>query len=145
MPEDRIRVLRLVEYEGPRALVDKQISMSLHGTRAWLRAAGEEVRITAVTLGIYPEVIEAARKVLVPNKYPLDERLLTSLDDYAMQTDMSVRTYNCLKNGGFEQVGDIVVKTEQQMLKVKHLGRRTLNEIKDILNESGLRLGMSVT
>jgi hypothetical protein len=66
--QDRIRVLRLVEYEGPRGLVEKQVRLSLHGTRAGLRDSGNEVRITATTLGIYPEVIEEARAIRVPER-----------------------------------------------------------------------------
>lgn len=143
--QDRIRVLRLVEYEGPRDLVEKQVSMSLHGTRAGVRGGREEVRITGVTLGIYPEVIDKARAVLVPHDPSADQRLLVSLEDFADRGGLSVRAYNCLKNGGFNTIGDIVIKTEYQMLKVKGLGRETLYEIRDALAESGLRFGMTET
>jgi hypothetical protein len=60
MGEDRVRVLRLVEYEGPRNLVEAQILNSIHGTRMTCQG---RVRITAVTLDQFPEVLEKARTI----------------------------------------------------------------------------------
>lgn len=95
--QERIRVLRLIEYEGPRHLVEKQVEKSVHGTRLGIRDGildgGRYVRITAVTLGIYPEIIEDARAVPAPGV--VDElhitirqlqaelkRAVANLDDY---------------------------------------------------------------
>lgn len=66
MSEDCVRVLRLVEYEGPRYLVEKQIKASLHGTRLGLTEGPNYVRITAATLDEFPRVIEEAQQVSLP-------------------------------------------------------------------------------
>ncbi len=55
-----------------------------------------------------------------------------------------MRSYNCLKNANIKTIGDLVIKTESEMLKTKNFGRKSLNEIKDILAEMGLSLGMDV-
>lgn len=61
MNQDIIRVLRLIEYEGPRDVVEKQLKMSLHGTREGVRINGRTCRITAVTLDQFPKILEEAR------------------------------------------------------------------------------------
>jgi DNA-directed RNA polymerase subunit alpha len=53
-----------------------------------------------------------------------------------------VRAYNCLKNANIKTIADLVQKTENEMLRTKNFGRRSLNEIKDILSSMGLHLGM---
>lgn len=64
--EEIVRVLRLVEFEGPRELVEKQIAHSVHGTRVFAKLDGKEVRVTAVTLDCFPEVLELARQTPEP-------------------------------------------------------------------------------
>ena len=56
MTEDIVRVIRLVEYVGPRSKIEKQIASSLHGTKDH----GNGVRISAATLGEFPEILERA-------------------------------------------------------------------------------------
>jgi DNA-directed RNA polymerase subunit alpha len=73
-----------------------------------------------------------------------DERLLDQLSRSVDELELSVRSYNCLKNANIKTIGDLVTKTEAEMLKTKNFGRKSLNEIKDILAEMGLALGMSV-
>ena len=58
------------------------------------------------------------------------------------ELELSVRSYNCLKNADIKTIGDLVTKSEPDMLKTKNFGRKSLNEIKDILAEMGLSLGM---
>ena len=60
------------------------------------------------------------------------------------ELELSVRSYNCLKNANIKTIGDLVTKSEAEMLKTKNFGRKSLNEIKDILAEMGLSLGMSI-
>ena len=55
---------------------------------------------------------------------------------------MSVRSYNCLKNANIQTIGDLVQKTEAEMLRTKNFGRKSLNEIKEILSGLGLTFGM---
>ena len=73
-----------------------------------------------------------------------DERLLETLGRSVDELELSVRSYNCLKNADIKLIGDLVTRTEPEMLKTKNFGRKSLNEIKDILAEMGLSLGMPV-
>lgn len=66
--------------------------------------------------------------------------LLKSVDEL----ELSVRANNCLKNANIKTIADLVQKTEHEMLKTKNFGRKSLNEIKDILHSMGLRLGMKI-
>ena len=58
------------------------------------------------------------------------------------ELELSVRSYNCLKNANIQTIGDLVVRTEADMLKTKNFGRKSLSEIKEILGTMGLALGM---
>ncbi len=73
-----------------------------------------------------------------------DERLMDQLSRSVDELELSVRSYNCLKNADIKTIGDLVTRTEGEMLKTKNFGRKSLNEIKDILAEMGLSLGMDV-
>jgi DNA-directed RNA polymerase subunit alpha len=73
-----------------------------------------------------------------------DERLLDQLNRSVDELELSVRSYNCLKNANIKTIGDLVTKSEAEMLKTKNFGRKSLNEIKDILAEMGLALGMNI-
>jgi DNA-directed RNA polymerase subunit alpha len=59
------------------------------------------------------------------------------------ELELSVRSYNCLKNADIRTIGELVQKTEAEMLKTKNFGRKSLNEIKEILQGMGLTLGMN--
>ncbi len=73
-----------------------------------------------------------------------DERLLELLSRPVDELELSVRAYNCLKNADIKTIGDLVVRSEAEMLKTKNFGRKSLNEIKELLAEMGLTLGMKV-
>ncbi len=60
------------------------------------------------------------------------------------ELELSVRSYNCLKNAGIQTIGELVQKTEAEMLKTKNFGRKSLNEIKEMLAQMGLSLGMRI-
>jgi DNA-directed RNA polymerase subunit alpha len=68
------------------------------------------------------------------------EKLTKSVDEM----ELSVRSYNCLKNANIRTIGELVQKTEAEMLKTKNFGRKSLNEIKEILTTMGLSLGMKL-
>ena len=68
------------------------------------------------------------------------EKLNKSVDEM----ELSVRSYNCLKNANIKTIGELVQKTEAEMLKTKNFGRKSLNEIKEILAGMGLSLGMKL-
>lgn len=70
----------------------------------------------------------------------LSEKLYRTIDEL----ELSVRAYNCLKNANIKYIGKLVQKTEQEMLKTKNFGKKSLNEIKQVLQEMGLSLGMKI-
>jgi len=70
----------------------------------------------------------------------INEVLLRHVEDL----ELSVRSANCLKNAGISSIGELVQKTEAEMLKTKNFGRKSLSEIKDILTEYGLTFGMKL-
>jgi len=69
-----------------------------------------------------------------------NENLYRSVEEL----ELSVRSANCLKNAGIHKIYQLVVKTEGEMLKTKNFGRKSLNEIKEVLNEMSLSLGMKL-
>ena len=82
-----------------------------------------------------PEVREPEEK-----EEPLNENLYRSVEEL----ELSVRSANCLKNANITHIGELVQRTEQEMLKTKNFGRKSLNEIKEVLGEMGLSLGIKV-
>jgi DNA-directed RNA polymerase subunit alpha len=66
------------------------------------------------------------------------------LDKSVEELELSVRSYNCLKNANIRTIRELVQKTEAEMLKTKNFGRKSLNEIKEILASMGLSLGMKL-
>jgi DNA-directed RNA polymerase subunit alpha len=69
-----------------------------------------------------------------------NENLYRSVDEL----ELSVRSANCLKNAGIKLIGELVSRSEAEMLKTQNFGRKSLNEIKDILVDMGLTLGMKL-
>jgi DNA-directed RNA polymerase subunit alpha len=70
----------------------------------------------------------------------LNDNLYKNVDEL----ELSVRSYNCLKNANIKTIAELVQKTEPEMLKTKNFGRKSLNEIKEILGRMGLHLGMNL-
>jgi len=73
-------------------------------------------------------------------RQPINENLYRRVDEL----ELSVRSANCLKNANIRLIGELVQKSEAEMLKTQNFGRKSLNEIKDILSEMGLTLGLSI-
>jgi DNA-directed RNA polymerase subunit alpha len=72
------------------------------------------------------------------------EKVAENLKRSVEELELSVRSYNCLKNADIKTIADLVQKTEGDMLKTKNFGRKSLNEIKEILTEMGLSFGMKL-
>ena len=70
----------------------------------------------------------------------INRQLLRKVDEL----ELSVRSANCLKNDNIVYIGDLVQKTEAEMLRTPNFGRKSLNEIKEVLSQMGLRLGMEL-
>ncbi len=86
----------------------------------------------------FEETEETAYQTPGTEEEPLNENLFRSVDEL----ELSVRSANCLQNANITLIGELVQKSEQDMLKTKNFGRKSLKEIKEILATMGLSLGM---
>jgi DNA-directed RNA polymerase subunit alpha len=82
----------------------------------------------------------AAEKEGTAVEPPFNKNLLRKVDEL----ELSVRSANCLKNDNIVYIGDLVQKTEAEMLRTPNFGRKSLNEIKEVLAQMGLHLGMEI-
>ena len=71
-------------------------------------------------------------------------KMITNLSKSVEELELSVRSYNCLKNANIQTISELVQKGDGEMLKTRNFGRKSLNEIKEILEEMGLHLGMKI-
>ncbi|HYA02475.1 MAG TPA: DNA-directed RNA polymerase subunit alpha [Syntrophobacteria bacterium] len=88
----------------------------------------------------FEEATEPKKEQVVQEETPLNENLFRTVEEL----ELSVRSANCLKNANIRYIGELVQKSETEMLKTKNFGRKSLNEIKEILTEMGLSLGMKL-
>jgi DNA-directed RNA polymerase subunit alpha len=86
----------------------------------------------------FEEVAEAAEETAERGMDKAGDQLNRSVEEL----ELSVRSYNCLKNANIQTIGELVQKSESEMLRTKNFGRKSLNEIKEILGTMGLALGM---
>ncbi len=86
------------------------------------------------------DMVMVADEKTEDNPAVFNENLLKSVDEL----ELSVRSYNCLKNVNIRTLADLVQKTEQEMLRTKNFGRKSLNEIKEIILAMGLHFNMRV-
>jgi DNA-directed RNA polymerase subunit alpha len=88
----------------------------------------------------FEEVAEATEEISEHGLDKINEVLNRSVEEL----ELSVRSYNCLKNANIQTIGELVQKTEAEMLRTKNFGRKSLNEIREILANMGLALGMRI-
>ncbi|HZD32034.1 MAG TPA: DNA-directed RNA polymerase subunit alpha C-terminal domain-containing protein, partial [Candidatus Angelobacter sp.] len=88
----------------------------------------------------FEDEIEASQALDANKPEIRNENLNRSVEEL----ELSVRSYNCLKNANIQTIGELVQKSEAEMLKTKNFGRKSLNEIKEILSNMGLSLGMKI-
>jgi len=88
----------------------------------------------------FEEGVEGEVELIEPVTDQTTELLSRSVEEL----ELSVRSYNCLKNANIQTLGDLVQKSEAEMLRTKNFGRKSLNEIKEILSGMGLSFGMKV-
>ena len=105
-------------------------------------AVAYAARILQDQLSIFVNFEETASPAGADERHdvPSNENLYRSVDDL----ELTVRSANCLQNADIKYVGELVQKSEQEMLKTKNFGRKSLNEIKEFLHEMGLSLGMKL-
>jgi DNA-directed RNA polymerase subunit alpha len=93
-------------------------------------------------MNIFVNLDEAEQVVDVQVEQPSPGVVSESIHKSVEELELSVRSYNCLKNANIRTIHELVQKSEAEMLKTKNFGRKSLNEIKDILQSMGLGLGM---
>src|SRR5579883_107492 len=104
-------------------------------------AIGLAAKLVKDHMSIFINFEEPVDTVEAPVDTSHDPRL-EHLDRSVEELELSVRSYNCLKNANIQTIRELVQKSENEMLKTKNFGRKSLNEIKDILVKMGLSLGM---
>ena len=141
----------------------KKVNFAIENTRVGQSTDYEKLILEVWTNGVIkPEdAIAQAAKIIkdhlqifinfeeeVEVKSPrVDEKrlkIIANLKRSVEELELSVRSYNCLKNENIKTIADLVQKTDQEMLKTRNFGRKSLNEIKEILSEMGLSLGMNI-
>ena len=110
-------------------ILQDQLQLFVHFEEGAIRAPAPAM------MGGMPTPVEAQADTNQLNRY-----LLKKVDEL----ELSVRSANCLKNDNIIYIGDLVQKTEAEMLRTPNFGRKSLNEIKEVLASMGLRLGMDI-
>ena len=142
--------IRKVNYQVTNARVGQQtdydkltLEVWTDGSVAPADAVAYAAKIVKEQLSIFinfDETEEPVEEVKPVEEQKLNENLFRSVDEL----ELSVRSANCLQNANIKTIGDLVQKTEAEMLKTKNFGRKSLKEIKEILAEMGLSLGMKL-
>lgn len=142
--------IRKVNYQVTNARVGQQTDYDKLNLEVWTNGAVSPADAVAYAAKIIkeqltvfinfdeaeePTVIEAPKE-----EAKLNENLFRSVDEL----ELSVRSANCLQQANIRTIGDLVQRSEAEMLKTKNFGRKSLKEIKEILGEMGLSLGMKL-
>jgi len=140
--------IRKVNYTVQNARVGQVTDYDKLVLEVWTNGAVRPVDAVAFAAKILKEQLsiwinfEETEETAYPtgggDEQPLNENLFRSVDEL----ELSVRSANCLQNANITLIGELVQKTEQDMLKTKNFGRKSLKEIKEILATMGLGLGM---
>ncbi len=120
------------------------LSIETDGTIVPVDALGFAARILQDQLQLFVNFDEprsAVAAAVIDDSAPAYNKFLLKKVD---ELELSVRSANCLKNDNIIYIGDLVQKTEAEMLRTPNFGRKSLNEIKEVLSSMGLRLGMDI-
>jgi DNA-directed RNA polymerase subunit alpha len=117
------------------------LDVSTNGAIAPADAVGLAAKLLKDHMNIFINFEEAPEAEEIYTEKPVSVRN-ENLDRSVEELELSVRSYNCLKNANISTIRELVQKSEQEMLKTKNFGRKSLNEIKEILSTMGLTLGM---
>ena len=119
------------------------LSLETNGAISPEDAVAYAARILQDQLNVFVNFEEPKREEAAPSipELAFNPALLKKVDEL----ELSVRSANCLKNDNIVYIGDLIQKTEAEMLRTPNFGRKSLNEIKEVLAQMGLHLGMEVT
>jgi DNA-directed RNA polymerase subunit alpha len=104
-------------------------------------AVGQAAKLMKDHMAIFINFEEVAEQTEEPAERAMSQ-MNEVLNRSVEELELSVRSYNCLKNANIQTIGDLVQKSEAEMLRTKNFGRKSLNEIKEILASLGLTFGM---
>ncbi len=138
--------MKRISYDVQSARVEQQtdldkliIDIETNGTIDPEEAIREAARILRNQLSVFVDLeAEEAEIAAAKNEPEIDPILLRPVDDL----ELTVRSANCLKAECIYYIGDLVQRTEVELLKTPNLGKKSLTEIKDVLASRGLSLGM---
>jgi DNA-directed RNA polymerase subunit alpha len=119
------------------------LTLETNGALSPEDAIAYSARILQDQLNVFVNFEEPKREEAAPSipELAFNPALLKKVDEL----ELSVRSANCLKNDNIVYIGDLIQKTEAEMLRTPNFGRKSLNEIKEVLAQMGLHLGMEVT
>ena len=141
--------VRQVSYKVENARVGQELdydklslTVETDGTVTPEDAVAYAARIVQDQLSVFVnfDEPESANRQDNDDGLEFDPRLLKKVDEL----ELSVRSANCLKNDNIVYIGDLIQKTEAEMLRTPNFGRKSLNEIKEVLSQMGLHLGMEI-
>jgi len=141
--------LRRVNYTVTPARVGRETDFDRLNLELWTDGAIEPADAVAFAAKILKEQLTIfinfeeqteTHALHLDEPEPLNANLFKSVDEL----ELSVRSANCLQNANIRFIGELVQKTEAEMLKTKNFGRKSLNEIKETLSSLGLSLGMTI-
>ncbi len=134
---ENTRVWRSTDYD--RLILEVQTNGSIHPEDAISQAAMILRDHLQIFVSFHEDVVQE-----VPEVDEERQKLVENLNRSVDELELSVRSYNCLKNANIKTIGELVQKNEPEMLKTRNFGRKSLNEIKEILTSMGLSLGMNL-
>ena len=141
--------VRRVNYSVTPARVGRDTTFDKLNLEVWTDATVEPADAVAYAAKILKEQLtifinfdepEETLQPALEEPEPLNPNLFKSVDEL----ELSVRSANCLQNANIRFIGELVQRTEAEMLKTKNFGRKSLNEIKETLASMGLHLGMTI-
>ena len=142
--------IRRVNYRVTNARVGQRTDYDRLSMEVWTNGAVLPENALALAAKIakeqfqlfinFDEELEDVVEEVVEEEAPLNENLFRTVEEL----ELSVRSANCLQNANIRYIGELVQRTEAEMLKTKNFGRKSLKEIKEVLAEMDLSLGMEV-
>jgi DNA-directed RNA polymerase subunit alpha len=143
--------IKKVNYQVTNARVGQVTDYDRLSLEVWTNgsvspadAVAYAAKIVKEQLSIFINFDESQEPVPLETPVKAEEKLNENLFRSVDELELSVRSANCLQNANIKTIGDLVQKTEAEMLKTKNFGRKSLKEIKEILAEMGLSLGMKL-
>ena len=140
--------VRKVNYEVEAARLGQMTDYDKLTVEIWTNGAvtpQDAVGLAAKLIKDHMTIFINFEEEVAPEEVPTEgaaELVNEHLNRSVEELELSVRSYNCLKNANIQTIGDLVVRSESDMLKTKNFGRKSLNEIREILSSLGLMLGM---